>query len=118
MSIFLNKHFVLNSAAGAGGLGAGGVVIKSANYAITLSDVNKVIAVDSSGGAITITLPTPTAGFLITIKDAYGDSLLNNITVERNGSETIDGVSSDYVIDTNFENRSFISDGTNWFVLN
>jgi len=81
------------------------------------SAVNKTIyLVDTSGGAVTVTLPAPTNGAIVVVKDT-GSAQTNNISVAPNGAEDIDGVNASYVIDANFESDTFVSNGTDWFVL-
>ncbi len=75
-----------------------------------------IYLVDTSGGAVTVTLPAPSVGGIVVIKDT-GDAQTNNIDVAPNGGEDIDGTNANYVIDANFESDTFVSDGTNWFVL-
>jgi len=52
----------------------------------TLDASHEVVHVDTTGGAVTITLPPPSEGRLITIQRKRG---ANNLVVQRNGSETI-----------------------------
>ena len=87
------------------------VVTKNTNY--TASNGDCVLA-DASSGAITITLPSPSSNAIVNVKKI--DSSTNAVTVEPNGSETIDG-SSSKTIDTQYESYTFISDGTNWYII-
>lgn len=61
------------------------------------------IEVDTSAGAITVTIPTAliVAGNRVTIYDGYGNASSNNITVEGQASEKIDGAAS-ATISTNY----------------
>jgi hypothetical protein len=68
---------------------------KTANYTTVASDV--FIPVDTSGGAVTITLIAASslpAGKNIIIKDVGGAGLTNNITINRGSTDTIDGATS------------------------
>jgi len=76
----------------------------------------KTYLTDTTGGAVTITLPTPENNGFVSVVDSGGDANNNNITVARNGSESIQGVAADYVIDSNRASLNFVSDGTNWFI--
>jgi hypothetical protein len=66
--------------------------------------------------SITITLPTPTSGRELVIKDANGNSSTNNITIAPHASESIEGLASSYILQTNFGAIKFICDGTNWWI--
>ena len=71
---------------------------KSGNY--TASDGDNIF-VDTSGGAVTITLPaSPSIGNQVKIIDSHGTAASNNITVGRN-SEKIQGTAADLTISTN-----------------
>jgi len=76
---------------------------------------DNVVLVNTSGGARTITLPAPTNGRVLKIKDSTGNANTNNITINPNASELIDGTSSK-VINFAFGSASLVSDGTNWFL--
>ena len=69
--------------------------------------------VNTSCGAVTVTLPaTPTAGDIVAIKDYAGTFATNNLTIGRNGSN-LDGTASDNVRDTNNESLTLVYvDGT------
>jgi hypothetical protein len=57
--------------------------------------------VNTTSGAITVTLPaTPSAGDIVSISDYAGTSVSNNITIARNGSN-INGEASDLTIVAN-----------------
>jgi hypothetical protein len=91
-------------------------VAKTANY--TLTDDDTIIRADSSGtsGGITMTLPASSgrAGKLYIIKKI--DTSINNVVVDGNSSETIDGATT---VTLTRENDLLIieSDGTNWEII-
>ena len=106
----------LSGGGSSSGLAASGVTsVKSSNYTVLSGDNGKVIPVDTSGGSVSITLPAPSAGFTIIIKDLNYTSATNNILIIRNGSEKIDEVAVNDVIETNGNVVSYISNGTDWF---
>lgn len=76
------------------------------------------IYVDTSGGTVTLTLASAdaVAGQVIMVKDIAGTSATSAITIDTEGSETIDENAS-ITLDTAFESVILGSDGTNWFVL-
>lgn len=96
------------------------------NYrAITISDspftpnasYDDFMGVQTSGGAITITLPdAPATGKVYIIKDSNGSAATNNITVTTvSGTDTIDGGTS-FVMNTAYESINVLFDGTNYQV--
>jgi hypothetical protein len=87
------------------------LVSKTANY--TASPADRIILVDASAGAITITLPTAVGiqGKPYTIKKI--DSSNNNVTVDGDGAETIDGATT-YLLYAQNDFIEIISDNSNW----
>ena len=87
-------------------------VKKTSNYSAVAGDY---IIADTSGGSFTITLPaSPSTGASVTIAD--GDNFYaNNLTVDRNGS-TIEGSSTDLLIDVPALIVTLLYDGTTWEV--
>jgi hypothetical protein len=72
--------------------------------------------VDTSG-ARTITLPSAVNNAYFIVKDVTGTASTNNITIARAGSESIEGVAASRVLQTNWGCWTFVSNGTNWFIL-
>jgi hypothetical protein len=107
-----NANDVTISASGGGG---GSTVVTPGSYPHSAAN-NTIILVDSSA-ARTINLPAPTANASITIKDVGGLAGTNNITIARNGSEQIEGLASNYLIQTDWSSLRLVSDGTNWFII-
>ena len=56
--------------------------------------------VDTTSGAITVNLPAAAVGSIVAVSDYASTSVSNNITITPNGSEKINGVNADYVIET------------------
>jgi hypothetical protein len=98
-------------------LGAPAVVSISANTTVGPLLVDTTYLVNTASSAITVTLPAPVVGIRLTIKDAAGNASTNNITVARHASENIEGIAANKVLRTNWGASSFISDGTNWFMV-
>jgi hypothetical protein len=70
--------------------------------------------VDTSGGAITATLPaTPSTGQAIFFADAGGAYATNNLTVAPNG-QTIMGTAGDLTVSTTNQNFGLFYNGTTW----
>lgn len=74
--------------------------------------------VNTSGGAVTLTLPaTPTQGGEVAFVDYAGTANTNNITISRNG-ENIQGSASDLIINTNRAANTLVyADATQGWLL-
>ena len=100
-----------------------GVTIKrttsgAGNYTALITDVY-VAKTGISGGGDTVTLPAAASageGLILIIKDEAGSAGTDNITVDGNSSETIDG-STTSVISTNYGKLMLVCDGSNWFSI-
>ena len=71
------------------------------------------------GSGVTLTLPSAQAvlaGRPYVVKDESGAAATNNITVDTEGSETIDGAATD-TLSTNYGSIGYYSNGTNWFKI-
>ena len=77
----------------------------------------EILCTRTATGTCTITLPAPTNGRYLTIKDAGFNAGTNNITVARHASEKIEGVASNYTINSNGVGIILTSDGTDWFLV-
>jgi hypothetical protein len=75
------------------------------------SDINLV---SGGAGGITVKLPAPISGKIVTVKKI--DSAAGVVTVSQNASETIDGAASKALY-YQYETLTFVSDGTNWFII-
>jgi hypothetical protein len=82
------------------------------------TDYGEVVRCDPTGGGFTVTLPSAAAagaaGRQIIVKNA--SSSTNTITVDGDGSETIDG-SSTKTIATAYGTMNLVSDGANWLSI-
>jgi len=101
-----------------GAVGSSGAVeTKTIDYSISVDDSTKVIQGDASSGAITITLlaaATAGDGFEITVKKS--DSSVNAVTVDGNGSETIDGAAT-VSLTQQYRSVTLRCDGSNWHTV-
>lgn len=96
--------------------------VAEASFSIQTSNFNATAGsrygVDTSGGAVTATLPaSPTAGEAIFFADAGGAYASNNLTIARNG-KTIMGASSDLTVSTNNQSVGLFYNGTTWRTYN
>ena len=93
-------------------------VAKTANYTIVEADRDKLVKVDATSGAVTITLlaaATAGDGFQLAIKKT--DSSGNAVIIDGNSSETIDGVTT-LTLSTQYDVAILTCDGSNWHVIN
>jgi len=72
--------------------------------------------VDVSGGAVSVNLPAPSSGLKFMVK-IVGDALTNNLTLVRNGTENIETIGANFIIDNELGAYTVISDGTDWFLI-
>ena len=99
----------------------GGNLRRSAYRAVTDVDAtiaitDSIVDVDTSTAAVTLSLPAVAdvpAGWEFRVRDVGGSVSTNNITVDPDGSETIDG-SATLAISTNNQIRVIYSTGTAW----
>lgn len=87
-------------------------------YPYTVLVTDYLVWVNTSS-ARTINLPaaaTAKDGAEFIIKDATGSAGANNITVDPNGTETIDG-SATKAISTNYGSMRIVCDGSNWATI-
>lgn len=85
--------------------------IASINSPTTISsDINLVTG---GSGGVTVTLPSPISGKMVIVKKV--DSGAGTVIVSG-GDATIDGASTK-ILYYQYETMTFVSDGTNWFVV-
>lgn len=83
------------------------------NYTVSSEDI---IFVNASA-ALTVTLPAINGLQQVHIVDVGGNAETNNITIDPNGSETINN-DTDVIINTNNSSITLMSDGsTNWVII-
>ena len=92
-------------------------VVNISAYTILEKD-NIIHSTYSATGAQTITIPTAqlVSGRIIVVKDAGGNAGTNNITIETEGAETIDG-EANHIINSNYGSVTLYSNGTAWFII-
>ncbi len=99
----------------------GGIINKrtatATSYTVLVTDY--IVGVTSTAAARTITLPaaaTATVGKTYIVKDESGAAATNNITVQGNAAETIEGTNTK-LINTNYGVLRLYTDGTSWFTF-
>jgi len=93
-------------------------VVNVATYDLLPTDYLLRVTYTSTGAVTSLTLPTAqvVAGRKIIVKDSGGLAGTNNITIDTEGDETIDGAAT-LVINTNYSSKTIYCNGTNWEVL-
>ena len=91
--------------------------VNAATYDLLVTDYICHVTYTGTGAVTSFTLPTAqtVSGRTIIIKDAGGNAGTNNITIDTEGAETIDGAGT-LVINSDYSSVSLYSDGSNWFI--
>lgn len=89
----------------------------AASYSITTAEYI-VHSTRSSTGTQTINLPAvaSNSGRVVVIKDAGGNASINNITIDGNASETIDGATT-FTMNANYQSVQLYCNGSAWFII-
>lgn len=88
----------------------------TSNLTVDNTTSDWVILCNQSAG-ISITMPTPTNGRWVTVKDISGTANTNNITIVQHAAEKIENLAVSKVLQTNFGSWDFVADGTNWWMI-
>ena len=95
--------------------------VSAATYDLLVDDKILHVTYTTTGAVTSLTLPTAQCddasdyGRVITIKDAAGNSNTNNITVDTEGSETIDGAAT-LVLDVDYVSYDLYCENDDWFL--
>lgn len=82
----------------------------------TVLDTDGLILADATSGAITVNLPTAVGRLNRRIQVKKIDASGNAVTIDANGSETIDGSLTE-VISSQYDAPRMKSDGTTWWII-
>lgn len=83
----------------------------------TVLDSDDILLV-STASARTLTLPTAAIKRIIIIKDVTGTANTNNITLDPAGSDTVEGLTANKILQTDFGAWTIVSDGgTAWYFI-
>ena len=90
----------------------------ASSFPYTVAEGDYVILVEGTGSPRTIDLPAKAnhAGRVLIIKDATGNASSNNIEIDPNGSETIDGTSTK-LMSGDKSSLTIVCGSDQWFVL-
>lgn len=93
------------------------VMTKTGSYVVTTGDAgnNGIILANSTSGDLTVTLyaASGNANRIVQVKKIVA---ANNVIVDGNAAETIDG-SATQTISAIYTNLSMVCDGTNWHII-
>lgn len=90
---------------------------EASSRVLVTADLGKILLGDTTGGAVTLTLPDPSV-----VLTGWGGILkrkiagTNALTLKRFGAELIDGVARDITLDIINDTVTFETDGTDWYI--
>jgi hypothetical protein len=110
-------HFPPKKSSGGGGGGGAALTAQAVSSNISLQK-DYVYFVNTTA-ARSLTLPSsPAGGDHFYIKDVSGLSNTNAITLVRTGSETIEGVAANKLLNTDFAAWMLVADSSgNWWII-
>ena len=93
-------------------------VVNAATYDVVKMRQVLLVTYTATGPVTSLTLPSSLCkeGNWLIVKDAVGLAGTNNITIDTEGSEKIDGQDT-LVINTNYDWTLLYCDGSNWYVI-
>lgn len=91
------------------------LVVSTTPFQITEAHNGLTLLVDVSTAAKTVILPPPRKGFRVRIKDHTGNADINPITIQRNGTEQLERVAANFILEAAFGQKEVAADGTNYF---
>lgn len=130
-----NSNYTLSTLTASNGIsitnGAGSISIEAntfnttvalaGNYTIAATDEGTVFFLNSAGGSFTVTLPAASTmrnGFSFWLKDYSGSyAQTNPVTLARNGSDFIEGLGSNYSLQTPYGRWLVVTDTVGWYFL-
>lgn len=98
---------------------AGREAIRTVATNTTATTTDRTVLVDASAGSVTITLPAVSglAGFRLNVKVLTTNAGANTVTVDPNGSETVDGSAASLTSTTAYTSWQLQCDGAAWFLI-
>lgn len=98
---------------------AGREAIRTVATNTTATVTDRTLLVDAAEGSVTITLPAVSglAGFRLNVKVLTTNAGANTVTVDPNGSETVDGSSASLTSTTAYTSWQLHCDGAAWYLI-
>jgi hypothetical protein len=90
----------------------------NANRTLDTTTKDNIVIVDTSGGVVSVTLPTPSNGRWMTIVDKKNTFGTNACTLVRHAAEKIDNVAASKTLNASGYRGNLVSDGTDWYTMN
>jgi len=92
--------------------------VNAATYDLTTSDYILSVSYTGTGAVTSLTLPTAQmiSGRVIVVKDAGLNASVNNITIDTEGAEKIDGQDT-YVMSSDGESITLFATATGWYII-
>ena len=95
-------------------------VVGPATYIVDTTTYDYTIFVDPTSGVVSVHLPaaSASAGRVIIVK-SVGPSGTNNITITRSGSDSIEGLAANYVMDADYQSVTLqcYNGASGWFII-
>lgn len=95
--------------------GSFGRTVTNTTSDLTLDETHSIVTANTNTGSITVTLPSVASSDNRTYTIVKTDAA-NNLTIDGNGAETING-SATQVYTDNYARITVICDGTEWFII-
>ena len=96
--------------------GGGLTIATTSSATYSLSTYNTMVIVDSSSNAVEVDLPTASGNAGKTVDVLAKTGATNAVTVDPNGSETINGNAASRILNVDYSNITLVSDGSNWVI--
>lgn len=97
--------------------GAGVSLVLSGPFQLNESHNGKTMLVDLSSGPLEVLLPTPRLNYIVTLKDYRGFAAINSLTITPPGSSMIEGLNEPFNMQINYQSKTLISDGADWYSI-
>lgn len=92
--------------------------VTGASYNVDTTTKDVILFCDSTSNAISINLPAASNGRILFIQDVAGTAATNNITLVPSGSDEIQGLTSNYVMDADYQGITLAAySGGSWFII-
>jgi hypothetical protein len=89
----------------------------SSHTADFTAENGKLHLINPTLALLDVQLPAPFANTHIWLKDMSGDTGNKTINIVRNGTELIDGVASNIILDSDKATIQLVSDGVDWYII-